>query len=92
MDAAVGRHDDDHGRAAGSAVLLEELETAQTRHAHVAQDDVRKDIQRTGETFFAVARGADVVALVGEDQRNRLSQSGLVIDDQYGHINLTRRT
>jgi hypothetical protein len=85
LGAAVGRHHDDHARAAGGAVALEELEAAETRHAQVAEDDVGLQLERTREAFLAVARRLHLVPLLGEDQRDGLPKPRLVIDDQHGH-------
>src|SRR5690606_31687593 len=82
---AVRRHHDHERAPAVRTVALEELDAAESRHAHVAEDDVGRQLLRTRESLLTVARGVDSEALLLEDERDRLPQSRLVVDDQYGH-------
>src|SRR5690606_33305439 len=82
---AVRGQDDDHRLAILRLVALEELDTVQARHADVAQDDVRLRLDRLGEPLLAVARGRDLVAFLAQDEGDRVTQPGLVVDDKDVH-------
>src|SRR5690606_20738606 len=89
LGAAVRGHHDDHAGAAAAAILLEELEAAEPRHAEVAQHDVGLELERTREALLAVARRLHLVALLRQDGRHGLPQAWFVVDDQNGHVAIT---
>src|SRR5690606_29907870 len=82
---AVRGHDDDHRLAVLRLVALEELEAVQARHADIAQDDVGLELDCLGEPLLTVARRRDLVSLLAQDERDRVTQPWLVVDDQDVH-------
>ena len=83
---AVGAHHDHEGGAATLPVGPQELQTAELRHADVAQDEIERLAQRALEAEAAVAFRGHLIAGVAEQQSQGLPQARLVVYHQdAGH-------
>src|SRR5207253_10972388 len=83
---AVAAHHDHERAAATTLVRPQERQAVQLRHPHIAEDDVEPLLGGPLQGAAAVALGRDLEARVGEQQPERLAETGFVVDyEDAGH-------
>ena len=81
----VGAHHDEQGLALVRPVAAEEAESVHPGHAHVAEDQVEILDGRAGQRALGIAFRLDLIAGLAEQQRERLPEPGVVVNDQQPH-------
>ena len=82
---AVGAHHDEERRAALGAVAPQEGEPVHLGHPHVAEDRVERLRGGAAQRLLGVAFGRHLVARLLQQQRERLPEPGIVVNDQQTH-------
>ena len=82
---AVGAHHDEQGGPRSGAVAPEEGESVHLGHANVTQDEVERLRAGPAQGLLRIALGRDLVARLLEQQRERMSEPGIVVNDQHTH-------
>src|SRR5439155_8951979 len=77
--------------AAGSQPSTD-LEAVQARHEHVQHHQVRLNLERLAQTFAAIGRQRDLIALVGQRPPERRSELLVVVDYQHSRHTLLKRS
>jgi hypothetical protein len=84
---AVRAHHDEQGGAALGAVAAEEGDPVHLGHPHVAEDGVERLRGGAAQRLFGVAFRGDLVPRFLQQQRERLPEPGIVVNDQQTHRN-----
>ena len=86
LDGRLGRakrgHEDDQLPGIDRADVLQRLDPAHPAHADVQEDDVRRAGLHVGDRLLAARGGGDVVIARGQHPRERVTDLGVVVDDQ----------
>ena len=76
----AGHHHHRHGQLAAARPFLQQGHAVGVRHPDVEQN--RAVLQTVGTRRFGVFRQVDVIALIGEDFRQQLTNAHFVIHDE----------
>jgi hypothetical protein len=82
---AVPAHHDEQRRAALAAIAPEERDAVHLRHPDVAEDQVERFASGPPQGGVRVGLDGRLVPRLLEQERERLAESGIVVNDQHTH-------